>query len=66
MNAQRTIVESIRLAMARLEREEDGPTAAEYAVMLAVIAGAALVGFSTFGEGVYGLYLAIDGALTLT
>jgi pilus assembly protein Flp/PilA len=29
---------------------EDGPTAVEYAVMLALIVGAALVGITSFGQ----------------
>ena len=31
-------------------RGEDGPTAVEYAVMLALIVGAALVGIRSFGQ----------------
>ena len=31
-------------------RGEDGPTAVEYAVMLALIVGAALVGITSFGQ----------------
>lgn len=31
-------------------RAEDGPTAVEYAVMLALIIGAALVGITSFGQ----------------
>ncbi len=44
-------------------REDDGPTSAEYAVMLAVIIVAAIVGLQTFGDGVRGLYVEISGAL---
>ena len=55
----------LRLAAGRLARSEDGPTSAEYAVMLAVIIVAAIAGMETFGDGVRGLYVAIEGALTL-
>ncbi len=54
------------LAATRLARSEDGPTSAEYAVMLAVIIVAAIAGMQTFGDGVRGLYVAIEGALTVT
>ncbi len=41
---------------------EDGPTAVEYAVLLAVIMGAMIVTMSTFGEQVNGLYVTIREA----
>ena len=34
----------------RLIADEDGPTAVEYAVMLALIVGAALVGITSLGD----------------
>ena len=40
-------------------RSEDGPTAVEYAVMLALILGGIIVTMSVFGERVDGLYAAI-------
>lgn len=54
-----------RGAVGRLLRNDDGPTSAEYAVLLAVIVVAAIVGLGTFGDGVHGLYVEISSALTL-
>ncbi len=66
MHGLRSIWVSLRAAGSRLCRSEDGPTTAEYAVMLAVIVVAAITGLETLGDGVRGLYVAIEGALTLT
>ena len=44
-------------------KAEDGPTAVEYAVLLALILTGAIGVLSTFGDGVNGLYLAIAGAV---
>lgn len=44
-------------------REEDGPTATEYAVMLGIIVVAAITGFSTFADGVGGLYVVLADAM---
>lgn len=44
-------------------RNEEGPTATEYAVLLAVIAIAALVSFASFGDGMSGIYTAVSGAV---
>ncbi len=43
--------------------DESGPTATEYAVMLAVISGGALTALAGFGNGVQAIYLIIKGAL---
>lgn len=40
----------------RFLREEDGPTAVEYAMMLALIAGAVLGGVSLVGSATAGMY----------
>ena len=50
----------------RCRCEDNGVTTTEYAAMLAVIAGAAMVGLSMFGDGVHGLYLQLQAALTLS
>lgn len=42
---------------------EDGPTAVEYAILLALILAAAMVTMSTFGGHVNDLYMAISGAV---
>ena len=41
---------------------EDGPSAVEYAILLAIILTGAIGVLTTFGDGVNGLYLAIAGA----
>jgi Flp pilus assembly pilin Flp len=46
----------------RLLLEDDGPTATEYAVMLAVICIAVLATMATFGERVTAIYTAINEA----
>ncbi|MHC5110050.1 MAG: Flp family type IVb pilin [Planctomycetota bacterium] len=43
-------------------RSEDGPTATEYAVLLAVIAITVLGAMASFGTRVEGLYIAITSA----
>lgn len=43
-------------------KAEDGPTAVEYAVLLALIMGAMIITMATFGENVNGLYVAISTA----
>jgi pilus assembly protein Flp/PilA len=65
MNKVTEACHQLRSTVLRFCREDDGPTAAEYAVMLAVIIVAAIVGLSTFGDGVHGLYVEISDALTL-
>ena len=44
-------------------RSDDGPTATEYAVLLAVIAVVTLASMSAFGERMNNIYLAIEGTL---
>ena len=46
-----------------LLRGDDGPTAVEYAVLLALIAITALATMATFGERMDGIYAAIAGAV---
>ena len=43
-------------------REDDGPTATEYAVLIAVICIAALSTMAAFGNRVTAIYSAIDAA----
>lgn len=45
-------------------RSEDGPTATEYAVLLALIAIGVLATMQAFGTQVGGLYSAIQGAVS--
>ena len=47
----------------RFIRSEDGPTAVEYAVLLAIIAIAALVSLSQFGDHMNNLYVNIAGGV---
>jgi pilus assembly protein Flp/PilA len=42
---------------------DDGPTAVEYAVLLALIAVAALTAMATFGQRVDAIYAAIRGVM---
>ncbi|MCP4248721.1 MAG: Flp family type IVb pilin [bacterium] len=50
----------------RFLRSEDGPTATEYAIMLALIAMAVVVAMRQFGEHVSGIYVYIDGTMPTT
>ncbi|MCH8147431.1 MAG: Flp family type IVb pilin [Planctomycetes bacterium] len=43
-------------------KAEDGPTAVEYGLLLALIMGAMIITMATFGESVNGLYIAISTA----
>jgi Flp pilus assembly pilin Flp len=45
-------------------RDESGPTTVEYAALVGVISAGALAALSGFGDGVYAIYAAIDGALS--
>ncbi|MCH7703567.1 MAG: Flp family type IVb pilin [Planctomycetes bacterium] len=47
-----------------LLRAEDGPTAVEYAILLAFIAIGVLASFANFGDKMEAIYLTIFGALT--
>ena len=44
-------------------QSDDGPTATEYAVMLAVIAIGALVSMAAFGEHMNNLYTSLAGSV---
>jgi pilus assembly protein Flp/PilA len=44
-------------------RSEDGPTATEYAVMLALIIIVALAAITQLGTTVSGIFTSVDGAL---
>ena len=46
-----------------LLRSEDGPTATEYAILIAVICVAAIGALSTFGVGMDNIYMSIAGAV---
>lgn len=46
-----------------LLRSEEGPTATEYAVMLAVISATVLAAMSQFGEHMDNLYTIINGSV---
>ena len=50
--------------LGRLVRSEDGPTATEYAVLVALIAIGVLITMSTFGSSMNGIYLSISGAVS--
>lgn len=50
----------------RLVQEESGPTAVEYAVMLALIVLVAAASIRAIGESVYGIWQVINGAVTGT
>jgi pilus assembly protein Flp/PilA len=50
----------------RFLREESGPTAVEYAVMLGLIVLVAASMIRAVGESVYGIWQTIDGAVKST
>jgi pilus assembly protein Flp/PilA len=54
---------SFKERAAEFLRSEDGPTATEYAVMIAVICVAAIGALSGFGAKVGNIYTAIDGTM---
>ena len=45
-------------------KSEDGPTATEYAVMLALIIVVAIAAVTSLGEKVSGMFSGVDGSLT--
>ncbi|MHC4063291.1 MAG: Flp family type IVb pilin [Planctomycetota bacterium] len=49
----------------RFLRETDGPTATEYAVMLALIIIVALAAISSLGTKVSGVFSTVDGSLAV-
>ena len=48
-----------------LVRSDDGPTATEYAILLALIAVGVLAALSLFGEHMNNLYVALAGTLSV-
>ena len=56
----RAIVRSLHQTLLRLLRSEDGPTAVEYAVLLAVIAVSVIGALSLFGVHMDNLYTALN------
>ncbi len=50
----------------RFWSDEDGPSATEYAMLLAIIAGGTLVAMAAFGDKVYAIYVALSKALVFT
>ena len=50
----------------RFLRSEDGPTAAEYAIMLALIAMSVVVALNQFGAHVSKIYTSIDATMPLS
>jgi Flp pilus assembly pilin Flp len=50
-------------AVRRLLASEDGPTATEYAVLLALIAVAVLGAMAMFGQHMSNLYVAVDSGV---
>ena len=42
---------------------EDGPTAVEYALLLALVLGGAIATMATFGDNVHGMYQTIANAV---
>ena len=59
---------SVRIAavVRRLLRETDGPTAVEYAVLLGLIILVAAAAARSIGQSVFGLWAAIDTAVSAT
>lgn len=49
----------------RFKRDEAGPTAVEYAVLLAVIAATAISAFSLFGDHVDTIFTIISATLSV-
>jgi Flp pilus assembly pilin Flp len=47
----------------RLLAEEDGPTATEYAILLAMLVLVAVASIRGIGERMYNIYLAIDSTM---
>ena len=52
--------------MGELLRSEDGPTATEYAVLIAVICVAAIGALSSFGVHMDNIYTSIAGTVSAT
>lgn len=58
-------MQTLWMTFRRLITEEDGPTATEYAVLLALIAMSVVVAMSQFGGHVSGIYNYIDGEMPI-
>ena len=54
----------LRQSITRFIHDEDGPTATEYAVMLAVISMTVMVAMAAFGQGMNSIYVAIQNAVS--
>ena len=54
---------NLRRGIVQFLRSEDGPTAAEYAVLLAIIACGVLVAMGAFGDHMDALYTSISGGV---
>ena len=54
----------LRQRITRFIHDEDGPTATEYAVMLAVISMTVMVAISGFGTRMESIYVAIQNAVS--
>ena len=57
---RRDIVQTLIRRFAAFLKEEDGPTATEYAVLLAVISITVMVAMAAFGQRMTGIYVAVD------
>jgi len=55
-----------RAALASFLREDDGPTAVEYAVMLALIIVVCIVAITTLGQNAEGTFFYVGSQLTGT
>ena len=63
LRAQEHLMNTLRRRILEFILRDDGPTAVEYAVLLAVIAVAALTAMATFGQRVDAIYVAIRGVM---
>lgn len=57
------MVRKLRAKCVAFWREEDGPSATEYAIMLALIVLIAMSAIRGIGEGMEGVYQSIEGAI---
>ena len=54
---------AFRRRLALLLKSEEGPTATEYAVLIAVICMGVIVAMASFGEHVNNIYLSLAGTM---
>lgn len=54
---------ALRRTLARIWKSEEGPTATEYAVLIAVICLGVIVAMASFGEHVNNIYLSLAGTV---